>query len=261
MPVSPPLDRVPAIPPKVVNKIVEEMNKAINRLSQQVLTTSKKADLLPDTISCDDPLVKDALDSLKDAQDALRRVKDLLRVVNTTAQSLRAVITAAQAIKAAQLLNPVTGPAVLAAELVVVQNLTIANAIVSIQQLTNLPNFINAALSPVQKALADATGKVCVFCPNETFEVDEETAEQLDVTQDDLEQEDSLEDLQASLDSLLRQQSDLLVSIQEAPSKVIQGTTVPLERIGKVGDYFVNTTTNDIYGPKTAAGWGEPVKY
>jgi hypothetical protein len=261
MPVSPPLDRIPAIPPRVVNKIADELNKAIQRLSQQVLTTTKKAELLPDEISCQDPLVQDALDALKDAQDALKRVKDLLRIVNTTAQALRAVITAAQAIKAAQLLNPVTGPAVIAAELVVVQNLTIANAIVSIQQLGNLPNFINAALGPVQSALANATSKVCVFCPDETFDVDEETANQIDNTRSDLEQEDSLEDLQASLDSLLQQQNDLLISIQEAPSKVIQGTLAPQNAIGKVGDYFVNTATNDIYGPKTADGWGTPVKY
>lgn len=37
---------------------------------------------------------------------------------------------------------------------------------------------------------------------------------------------------------------------------ILNGTTVPTSATGNNGDFYINTTTNIIYGPKTAAGWG-----
>jgi hypothetical protein len=37
---------------------------------------------------------------------------------------------------------------------------------------------------------------------------------------------------------------------------ILNGTTVPTSAIGNNGDFYINTTTNIIYGPKTIAGWG-----
>ncbi len=37
---------------------------------------------------------------------------------------------------------------------------------------------------------------------------------------------------------------------------ILNGTTVPTSATGNNGDFYINTTTNIIYGPKTVAGWG-----
>ncbi|WP_289202850.1 hypothetical protein [Riemerella anatipestifer] len=37
---------------------------------------------------------------------------------------------------------------------------------------------------------------------------------------------------------------------------VLNGTAEPLSTTGTVGDFYINTATNQIFGPKTASGWG-----
>lgn len=42
-------------------------------------------------------------------------------------------------------------------------------------------------------------------------------------------------------------------------SKILNGTTVPAANLGAAGDYYVNLSTAQLYGPKTATGWGAAV--
>ena len=39
---------------------------------------------------------------------------------------------------------------------------------------------------------------------------------------------------------------------------ILNGTTAPNNAIGIVGDFFLNTTNMNLYGPKTESGWGSP---
>lgn len=39
----------------------------------------------------------------------------------------------------------------------------------------------------------------------------------------------------------------------------LNGSGVPGSGLGNVGDMYLNTTTQDVYGPKTGAGWGSIV--
>ena len=39
---------------------------------------------------------------------------------------------------------------------------------------------------------------------------------------------------------------------------ILNGTTAPNNTIGIVGDFFLNTTNMNLYGPKTSSGWGSP---
>ena len=41
-----------------------------------------------------------------------------------------------------------------------------------------------------------------------------------------------------------------------AGKTVLNGTTVPATNVGVIGDFSIDTTTNQLFGPKTAAGWG-----
>jgi hypothetical protein len=63
-----------------------------------------------------------------------------------------------------------------------------------------------------------------------------------------------------TIEELVTQQRNLLTSLQEAPSKVYQADGVPAGDLGKLGDYYIDTTTSKIYGPKLAiTDWGTPV--
>ena len=44
-----------------------------------------------------------------------------------------------------------------------------------------------------------------------------------------------------------------------AGSKILNGTNVPSTSIGVVGDYYLNVSTSELYGPKTANSWGSPI--
>jgi len=41
-------------------------------------------------------------------------------------------------------------------------------------------------------------------------------------------------------------------------SVMLSGAGAPAATLGKAGDFYLNKTNSDLYGPKTAAGWGTP---
>lgn len=45
----------------------------------------------------------------------------------------------------------------------------------------------------------------------------------------------------------------------EDGSQIHSGTSAPDAGMGQPGDYFLNTSTFDLYGPKTNSGWGTPI--
>jgi|GEM_PF-6384931 len=40
---------------------------------------------------------------------------------------------------------------------------------------------------------------------------------------------------------------------------ILSGPQAPANSQGTTGDFYLNTTTLELYGPKTAAGWGDPI--
>ena len=42
-------------------------------------------------------------------------------------------------------------------------------------------------------------------------------------------------------------------------SQILSGTGAPATTLGKVGDFYFDTSARAFYGPKTAAGWGTPI--
>ena len=46
---------------------------------------------------------------------------------------------------------------------------------------------------------------------------------------------------------------------REGTNTILSGATVPTATIGSVGDYYIDLTSVNLYGPKTTEGWGNPV--
>src|SRR6185437_2746478 len=42
-------------------------------------------------------------------------------------------------------------------------------------------------------------------------------------------------------------------------SQIFSGSGAPAASLGNVGDYYLDKTNFELYGPKTAGGWGTPV--
>jgi hypothetical protein len=61
-----------------------------------------------------------------------------------------------------------------------------------------------------------------------------------------------LENRLADITELLNNQLDVVTGIKESPSNVLSGTQNPTSADGYPGDYFINLSNGDIFGPKTA---------
>ena len=46
---------------------------------------------------------------------------------------------------------------------------------------------------------------------------------------------------------------------RERTNTILSGATAPTATIGSVGDYYIDLTSINLYGPKTTEGWGNPV--
>lgn len=304
MPLTPPIDKIPKLPGQASNAIVTQVNKLVSNIVIDIQSTVSDAQKLPDNITCDDPRIQELKDNLQGVQDKISKLSDIIPVVNTVTTGIKSLIGISNAIKAAALLNPVTGPALLAQELVLAQAMTIANATVAVDQLALIGPSINVS---IQSAVSDLTGvvnSISLACNQEPIEVSNElqnainntntdgsisggnifnddeiynnpngigwgTAESraedatlgtefysnINVSESDLEQYANL------INELIESQQSVLASIQEAPAQSYNGRGAPNTTLGKVGDYYIDTANQNIYGPKTINGWPRPVNY
>jgi hypothetical protein len=254
MPVSPPLDKIPAVPAQAVTAIMELISNQINNLQEQAIDAIERSSL-PDQVDCDDPRVQAAIEAFDNLNDLINRIRDLIPTIQRITNTVQSLIGVAQAVKAAQLLNPVTAPAVIAAELVIVQNMTIANALIAVQQFRNLPGLIENSILGLQPTLLSIAGQLATVCADNDIEFNIDnldtsssgSADLLDISE---------------LDNALKQQKDLLTSIEEAPSKVYSNNGTPDSELGKPGDYYIDLQNKLIYGPKPSrTEWTDGIKF
>jgi len=269
MPITPPLDRIPALPAKGVSLLMKEVNKQISSLVDEVNKLNTATNKLKEVSTCSDSDTVNAKNQLDRVLKQINEIQKLPPKIEPVVTTLKVASSTAQAIKAAQLLNPVTAPAIIAAELLLVQNMTIANSIQAINQLQQIPIILKDSLSGLSvqlKQSLDTLSNVCNI-DQESYkllpdlidqpqDLDTEFYNEFNVSDSDL--TDRLEKIQ----ELVNTQQNLLSSLQEAPSKVYEGTNQPIGQIGKPGDYFVDTANQYIYGPKILKDqWPEGIKY
>lgn len=279
MPITPPLDRIPGIPNKLVTIINKQLSKQLNQLTESVNDTVQESIVLPETAKCDDPEVQNLRNSLQSVSEQIQRLNQLIPIINQVNTVVNTAATAAQAIKAVQLLNPVTGPAVLAAELVLVQNMTIANSIQAAKQLQTIPLSLQSNLQSLSADIAQALQNFTNVCNNESFQFPGSVNDEINKLNNNFDneldgaldtefyqtknvQQEDIDDRNELIQQLIETQTNLLTSLQEAPSQVYNQTGPPTDELGKPGDYYVDTENKVIYGPKVSQSeWPEGVNY
>jgi len=285
MAVTPPLDKIPTIPNKLIQLIIDLINKQLDKIQSDTTSLLKQTIKLPDDCKCDDPRITKAKDTLNDLNNGIQKLQtEIPPIVEKVQIALQIATTAAASIKVAQLVNPLTALPVIAAELVEVQNTTIANAITAVNQLNVIPGELKSRLESMSKDIAGSLINLNSVCGNsEEFdipssisndirsEMDNITDDRLNQVTDDLNSEfyqtinvsdGDITQRNELISQLVDRQLDLLSSLQEAPSQVFQETTPPDNNIGKTGDYYVDTANKIMYGPKPSRDdWGTGVNY
>lgn len=271
--IVPPLDFIPKLPAKGVNVIMQQLDKQTDKLLNDVSVTVKETAKLPNNCKFDDPQVQQIKKNLDQIQIQLQDIQAVLPKIQTSISQIKKMVTVAKGIKtaisAAQLSNPVTAPLFIAMQLMAIQDATIVNAIEALNMLETIPETIISKLAILIPPLMGAISKVSAISNNDTnYEIPDfgstsntnNTADYNDLVPSEFYNEYNVSesDLQGRSDAieyLLEQQQNLLTSLQEAPSVVYRMPGIPNNSVGKSGDYYIDTDTDTIYGPKLSDKW------
>lgn len=272
--IVPPLDFIPKLPARGAEFIIDQLNQQLDILTEIAADVIQESVKLPGDINCDDPRIKKLKEQLAQIQKIIGDVQAAIPKVQQTISVVKQIVTIAQSIKAtisaAQLANPATAALFIALQLQAIQDATIVNAIASLNQFATLPQTLLARLQTLIPPLIAALSKIGAACNGESpeFSIPDEL---LDTTNyNDLVESEFYTELNVSdsdltdrsdrIESILRQQQDLLNSLLEAPSQVYKQQGIPGPELGKAGDYYIDINTNSVYGPKlSATEWGSPV--
>ena len=273
--IVPPLDFIPKLPGLGAERVAQEIDTQVDSLLEKTSTTIQETIKLPSDCKCDDPRVKKIKEQLAQIQEQITAVQENIPKIQQTIDTVKTVINTAQAIKAtitaAQLANPATAGLFIAQQAMAIQDATIVNALASLQQFSTIPNTLTSKLNVLVPPLLSALSKVSGICDGDVDDlVLPESAATDRINYNDALQSEFYNELNVSdsdltdrsdnIKKLIEQQRDLLTSLQEAPSKVYQEQGIPDPKLGKPGDFYINLSTSQIYGPKlSATDWGQPI--
>jgi len=170
MPIIAPLDRIPQLPGKAVDIINKLAQKQIDIIIKKIMDVIADAMNLPDGIPCDDPRIDDIKEKLAKIMEMITKVQEMIPIIQQIIGGIKTLVGIAKAVKAATLIGP-QAPIILAGELVTVQNMTIANATVALQQLSSLPPYALAQLESAAYGLAGAVNVLGNACNGEDINV------------------------------------------------------------------------------------------
>lgn len=267
--IVPPLDRIPKLPGQAVSQIIKRLNTQTDQLLNTVTKTVQDSSKLSETAKCDDPRVKQIKTQLDDIQGQINQIRESIPIIQQTANSLRGIISTSVAIKntisIAQLSNPVTAPLFIAQQLTAIQDATIVNAIESLNQFTSLPDTLTSKLDTIVNPLLTSISKISNICNGDVNSIELPANSEI-LSEDEIDElnrlvptefytdinvsDDDIIDRANVIRNLVDQQANILQSLQEAPSQVYQQTGIPDPELGKPGDYYIDISTQTIYGPK-----------
>jgi len=266
--IVPPLDYIPKLPSKAVTKVIEVINKQTDKLADKVSIVVQESIKLPENCNCSDPQVQKVKEQLARVQRDLTKLQEQLPKIQESIDSVKTIVDISKQIKTAisiaQLANPVTAPLFIAQQLTAIQDATIVNAVESLNMFKTIPTTIASKINVIIPPLQDSLSKISMICNgdidnisipsslqqtsdsgvdyNELLETEFYT--DVNVSQTDL------TDRSNEIENLVKQQRDLLTSLLEAPSVVYKQNGPPVSSLGKTGDYYIDISTQTVYGPK-----------
>ena len=264
---------------KIVPRILVKMGD-LNKLSSLLLS---KCNNLPLHIKCNDPRINDLKNLLARIQKLVKSIGLLISSLNKIIKTLNAVSTAATVVKLIQLSTPLppgvpTGPI---AEVLGIVNKLLQNIKSAMPCFIAILDIINLTVSTTNDAMAQVLMLLGSVCNSEAFSITSDVKRLIDdrsihintsatSTSNNgdslITESDSLfyypavapeDDINEYVDLLNRISQDLedpnkaIDYVDAAPTLVYSGLNIPDASIGKFGDYYLDTSNNKLYGPKT----------
>jgi len=262
--ITPPLDLIPTLPGKAASALMVQLDRQADNLVERVNKTVQDSIKSPSNVQCNDPRIQQIKAQLSDVQNQISSIQQNIPKIQQTIDNIKTAVQTAQAIKSiitvAQLSNPVTAPVFIATNLMAIQDALIVNSLGALQSFSTLPSTLTSKFQTITPVLAEAIKNVSAACNNAVDDISIPNIEGITDYNDLVDTEfyteqnvsDSDLDLRSdTIQTLIEQQKNLITSLLEAPSQVYKQTGVPSNDLGKAGDYYVDLTTNKIYGPKT----------
>jgi len=272
-----PINQIAAPPVLIAERLLPLLNKYIGTLQQLgAIQIPNLLENIPTNVSCDDADVRELRNKLEALLNFLEKINDLIAVLSTVVNVLKILARVGQAAAlAATLVTPTNGAAQSAGEsnAQLAQNsLTVANILLSIfdrllalfptiltsaaqaQQFLN--NLCNESADRVNDFLNNLSGNDTIDVTLVTPPTAEELLEQFPSTfYTELNVSD--EDLDAryqEIVELIDGGFDVINNLVELPTNVLTGQGSPLNTIGTAGDFYIDTQTNQLFGPKPTNG-------
>ena len=164
MSISAPLDRIPALPSIATGLLIDQINKAIEKIQKAIEDTISAGAKLPDNVDCDDPRIQDLLERIKQIQKMVAAILKILPIIDKIVKLLKTLLRIANAIKVSIFFTPIVGQAALLSELVAVQNMLLANAGTAVKQLSTIPTSVNTSLQSTLANLANVAINLSARC-------------------------------------------------------------------------------------------------
>ena len=261
-----PFNQLPNIIPQLQQQVSPLLSDAQSKLINTTAELQNKLLSISPNISCNDPQIQQIRSLLERLNGVIATIDPILSFVPTTVDILKIVSTSAQAASTAALAIPTGPPAVLSQ--------TISAAAEAIDRISNFLETLSTQIelfSPVLTKVS-AVGNLADQLLSQVCGDSQRFNGLGQLSQTNLNQGLSLTDLAnlypstfyrevnvtdedinqrlQTIQALLEEGQQISTSLKEAPSKILSGTTDPDNNIGVSGDYYINTTSGVIFGPK-----------
>jgi hypothetical protein len=271
------------LPVVIISKIIPIISKKIETISKLSELISTNVNNLRPDVKCTDPEIVNLKVQLDRFQKLVDQLNSILSQVGNVTNVLRTVATIAKGLSIIQLAIPPIVPAGPIAFAINTFTKLIDNTSGAVIVLNNVITNINSQFNRINSLIADAVNALSAICHTEVFEVSAEVAGLINdpsrvtnasgftngsgVTTNGSQYDSEFYseinvsdiDIQYRFDlinDLIADELNVLDTLIEAPSDVLIGEIPPKNATGNINSYYIDTTSNIIYGPKTVTGWG-----
>jgi len=264
-----PYNQISKIPTRILDSIqplltskMEELNNLTTKLENWLLSLSPNS-------NCNDTDIVQLKSILKNIETVIDQLQSILQFVPIISSTFKFLINFATTSANIQLLIPFapgvpTGPGVQILN-AFTDVITISSTCINV--LASSIDLINVFLEKTFKVTDETNYAISNVCNSQVNTGSPDTTllsenitlvglERLYPSDFYKKVNVSDEDLQQRFDAiqeLIINQIDVISNLNESPSKVLYGSGVPASNIGQIGDYYIDTTDQTTYGPKTTS--------
>ena len=265
-----PFNQLPKIPGKVISQLLPPIFELQSKMLEVSNDLANKVSSLPNNVKCSDPKVTTIKNTLNNLEQLIATTQQITTIIPQISSAFGTFASIGQTISSIQLIIPMAPGVPIGPVTQTLQSATelVNNAQSGVTSINNSTSGFSAITARINSVINTTQEKITALCGggnNNTDLSDTNTSlndlypsnfyNELNVIQSDIEQR--IVAIQELLDSGL----SVIDNINEAPSGVIINAFAPSADIGQIGDYYIDTQAEKVYGPKAVEGWNTGINY